>query len=1213
MLSSGGFLRIALAVAGLLAAALVLSVSAAPSPEQSHLFSNLIQSLILLWAAVCAFAAARRSSPYFRQLWLLLGAALSLATAGQLGVFYYANILRMPRDTPWPSDVLLFIWVAPAAMMLLPWRWDESSPARWERILDFAQMGIVFVTAYLYFFYVPSLWKSHGMLMFQRLMEAAAARDVLLAAGFLLRSARLPRSPTRAFFARISFFFLALGVAEGIGISSLEEMTRAAAWADAAWTLPFVFVVVLAATWSSPPEPQPTVQASDQSLWVASQILPVTIPLVVIFMGRQIAREQITIAALAIATSFACSAARLLLTSQRQRQIAEDLRRAEHAARQSEQMFSAAFRSSPDAISIAQVPEATILEINESYTRLTGYAREEVLGNTPEGLGLWVDQDFMVALRARFREQGELREEELRFRKKDGQIRYGRLSGSILTLDGRRYSLNVVRDITESKKAEDALRASEERFRTLVRDLQVGVVLVRPDGEMQFGNAAALEMFGLKEEELVGHKASDLAWTPVYEDGTEMPFAMRPVARAIETRQPIRGTVMGWRSRDSGEVFWIIGNAIPQLNQNGEVATVIASFADITDLRKTQEALRSSEERFRSLVQILRVGICTWGPDGRLQFVNQALVDMFGTPKEPILGKKSDEIMAAIHEDGTPIPPELRPSARVIETRRPVRNQVMGWPIAGTKEVIWTLVDAVPEMAPDGRLARVIASLTNITDLKRAEEEKRVSQEMFTKAFQSSPDSMTISTLAGGRYLEVNEGYTRLFGWRREEVVGKTTLELGIWPEPEGRARLEERLLKQGAVHQLEATLRIKSGRLRNFVISADVIELDGQACMLAVSEDITDWKEAERALRYSEERFRTLVQSVDVAVILYAPDETVQFANSAALEMFGVKEADAIGKKASEFGFVLIREDGTVIQPALRPVPRVIATGMAVRNQVIGWRRPGSGEVLWMFGNAVPQFSADGKLATIIVSFANITDQKKTEEALRQLSTRLLQLQDEERRRLGRDLHDSLAQSVLAVNLSLAQVTQGCPALDDRSRQILGDARNMLQDMSREIRTLSYLLHPPLLDELGLASAVKEYAQGFSERSGIRVEVGVSPGFGRLPQETETAFFRIVQESLANIQRHSGSRTARIGLDGKPTGVMLEVSDQGRGIPEASSKKLDEPGTRFGVGIVGMRERMAQLGGTLQIESGKSGTTVRATLPLKTEVLHAATHPRGG
>src|SRR4029077_4587781 len=127
------------------------------------------------------------------------------------------------------------------------------------------------------------------------------------------------------------------------------------------------------------------------------------------------------------------------------------------------------------------------------------------------------------------------------------------------------------------------------------------------------------------------------------------------------------------------------------------------------------------------------------------------------------------------------------------------------------------------------------------------------------------------------------------------------------------------------------------------------------------------------------------------------------------------------------------------------------------------------SSEMLWTLGNVVPQYGPDGSISALINTFINITERKQAEEALHQLSARLLQLQDEERRRLGRELHDSMAQSVLAVNLNLAQITQSSVALDERSTEALAEARGILQEMSREIRTLSYLLHPPLLDELGL------------------------------------------------------------------------------------------------------------------------------------------------
>jgi two-component system, NarL family, sensor kinase len=202
----------------------------------------------------------------------------------------------------------------------------------------------------------------------------------------------------------------------------------------------------------------------------------------------------------------------------------------------------------------------------------------------------------------------------------------------------------------------------------------------------------------------------------------------------------------------------------------------------------------------------------------------------------------------------------------------------------------------------------------------------------------------------------------------------------------------------------------------------------------------------------------------------------------------------------------------------------------------------------------------------------------------------------------LGRELHDGLAQSVLAVRLDLAQVARTKAALKKKGRQALGRARKTLPEMSRQIRTLSYLLHPPVLDEMGLGSAVKEYARGFEERSGVELEVEVEREIQRLGEEAETALFRIVQESLANIQKHSGSATGKIRLRASDGWVELDVSDKGRGIaagPDAHGTNAPK-GARLGVGILGMRERMTQFGGTLEVESSGQGTTVRAKIPLR-------------
>ena len=366
---------------------------------------------------------------------------------------------------------------------------------------------------------------------------------------------------------------------------------------------------------------------------------------------------------------------------------------------------------------------------------------------------------------------------------------------------------------------------------------------------------------------------------------------------------------------------------------------------------------------------------------------------------------------------------------------------------------------------------------------------------MFSTAFRLSPDAVGISAIPGGEFLEVNDSFTRLTGYTHDETLGRTPLEMNLWKDPGRRTEVMAKLQKESEVRDEEFVCVTKSGESRIAQFSGTLIELDGKRCALVIVRDITTRKQAEEALRASEERFRTLVRDFHVGVILHGPNAEIQFANQAAQQMFGISLEEAKGKNSSQLDLISVREDGTEIPFSMRPGPRAIEMRESIQNEVIGWRCKGSNEVLWTLGNALPQFAADGSVSAVINTFTNITERKQAEEALHQLSTRLLQLQDEERRRLGRELHDSLAQSVLAVNLNLAQATRSLTSLDERSRHSLAEARRVLAEMSREIRTLSYLLHPPLLDELGLVSAVKEYAEGFSERSGIKLELDVQAG----------------------------------------------------------------------------------------------------------------------
>jgi PAS domain S-box-containing protein len=228
-----------------------------------------------------------------------------------------------------------------------------------------------------------------------------------------------------------------------------------------------------------------------------------------------------------------------------------------------------------------------------------------------------------------------------------------------------------------------------------------------------------------------------------------------------------------------------------------------------------------------------------------------------------------------------------------------------------------------------------------------------------------------------------------------------------------------------------------------------------------------------------------------------------------------------------------------------------------------------------------------------------NTAELARQEKAVRELSGRLLQLQDEERRRIARELHDSVGQLLAAVSMIVSKVSKARPELSPEVNRNVKEIAELVGEALREIRTVSLLLHPPLLDEVGLEFGIREFIEGFAQRSKIDVSFVVSPNFGRLGQDYELAIFRIVQECLTNIHRHSGSTTAKIQLARKDGHVQCEISDQGNGMPDADQLALESSPT-LGVGLRGMRERVRQLGGILEIHSNRKGTTVAVELPVQ-------------
>ena len=256
---------------------------------------------------------------------------------------------------------------------------------------------------------------------------------------------------------------------------------------------------------------------------------------------------------------------------------------------------------------------------------------------------------------------------------------------------------------------------------------------------------------------------------------------------------------------------------------------------------------------------------------------------------------------------------------------------------------------------------------------------------------------------------------------------------------------------------------------------------------------------------------------------------------------------------------------------------------------------------------SAVPIRDAEDKITGAVIVNEDISARDAAERSLneslgqmRALAGRLLRAQDDERRRIAQLLHETTAQDLAALKMQLARLKGA--ALSEGDSAALAESMELADRSMTGIRTLSYVLHPPFLDEAGLLSALRWYVSGFAERSRIDVALDLPDTLERLPRETETALFRVVQEALLNIHHHADSPTALIRLRTDARHLTLEIEDHGRGMPPALVAELPAGGVGLGVGVAGMRERLQQLGGTLEIHSSERGTTVRVQIPLAPE-----------
>jgi PAS domain S-box-containing protein len=353
-------------------------------------------------------------------------------------------------------------------------------------------------------------------------------------------------------------------------------------------------------------------------------------------------------------------------------------------------------------------------------------------------------------------------------------------------------------------------------------------------------------------------------------------------------------------------------------------------------------------------------------------------------------------------------------------------------------------------------------------------------------------------------------------------------------------------------------------------------------------------------AVRESERRWRSVFENSAVGIVLADSSGKFVEANRAFQELVGYTNQEL---QTLTYGDITHEADiphgAEVIQQLVSGTKREVQLEKRYRH------KNGRCIAVRATGTMIP--ASDQSPLYLLGLVEDVSGRKTAEQELdasvsqlRALAARLMHAQDDERRRIAQLLHETTAQDLAALKMHLARLNRTATHLSDTERAALTESVSLAEQSITEIRTLSYLLHPPFLDEAGLVSALRWYAAGFGDRSSIKVDLELPESFERLPRDTETALFRIVQESLINIHRHAGSETARIRLRRDVETLVLEIEDQGRGISDALlGQIMSGGGGGVGVGIAGMYERIEQLGGSFEITSGDVGTTVRARLPL--------------
>ena len=816
---------------------------------------------------------------------------------------------------------------------------------------------------------------------------------------------------------------------------------------------------------------------------------------------------------------------------------------------------------------------------NAGAQRIKGYSAAEVTGRhfslfyTPEEREAGAPGQML----AQAQREGRFEAEGWRLRK-DGSRFWAEVV--ITALRDANGALTGFAKVTRDMTARHREREREQVLAATFNWAPNGIAVADAGGRYVGANPSFLRLLGVTEPELLEKTIFDLTHP---EDAAATRRAFETMLAGSDERLEFDKRYV----RKDGSLVWAHMVVAGIRDAEGRTHRVVAQVEDITERRGAEAKLRESERRFRLLVEgVTDYALYMLDPKGRISSWNAGAERIKGYNSEQVIGRNFEMFFTA--EDRAAAKPE-----RALQTARDTgRYADEGWRLRKDGSRFWALavLDAIHD--ENGAFIGFAKITRDITERRQGEERVRES-EVRLRAFTDNSPALMCFKDREGRYRFVNAQFLERYGLQRDQVIGRKDDELFPRPQALALARGDAEVLARGtALHHEDAT----SERV-SMVSKFPVLDVNGAVAGVGVvASDITDRRLTEQALR---EQRRLLAEAQKIAGLgswEWDPESGRVLWSDELYRIFGVTP-DTF-KPGFESYLERVHPDDRQQSGALLARALMDGRGFTMQERIL---RPG-GEIRYLRSHGEVVRNERGKPIKVLGASLDVTDQRHSESALRQaaqdlhtLTRKLVQAEEAERRRIARELHDSVGQALSALNINLDIIHKGAQALPEALQRRLEDSTTLVDRTLESIEAVMAELRPPLLDEYGLGAALGWHVEDFIERTGIAVRLtdATADAGKSLRPDVAVALFRIAQEALNNILKHARAKTVDIGISAAGGTFLLDVRDDGIGFDATNT-----PRDRWG--MTTMRERAEAAGGELTVQSAPGrGTHVMVRIPL--------------